>query len=59
MKTILITGSNSDIGMAVAKALSEHPVKLALHYYSNQAKADSLKNWLDEKISATSYLKPT
>ena len=49
MKTILITGSNSDIGIAVAKALSEHPVKLALQYYSNQAKAESLKNWLDEK----------
>lgn len=49
MKTILITGSNSDIGIAVAKALIEHPVKLALHYYSNQAKADSLKNLLDEK----------
>lgn len=49
MKTILITGSNSDIGIAVAKALIEHPVKLALHYHSNQAKADSLKNLLDEK----------
>ncbi len=49
MKTILITGSNSNIGIAVAKALIEHPVKLALQYYSNQAKADSLKNWLNEK----------
>jgi NAD(P)-dependent dehydrogenase (short-subunit alcohol dehydrogenase family) len=49
MKTILITGSNSDIGIAVTKALIEHPVKLALHYYSNQAKADSLKNLLAEK----------
>jgi NAD(P)-dependent dehydrogenase (short-subunit alcohol dehydrogenase family) len=49
MKTILITGSNSDIGLAVAKALAEHPVNLALHYYSDQAKADSLKNGLDEK----------
>ena len=49
MNTILITGSNSDIGIAVAKALIEYPVKLALHYYSNQAKADSLKNLLDEK----------
>ncbi len=53
MKTILITGSNSDIGIAVAKALIEHPVKLALHYYSNQAKADSLKNWLDGKNRIT------
>jgi NAD(P)-dependent dehydrogenase (short-subunit alcohol dehydrogenase family) len=33
MKTILITGSNSDIGIAVAKALIEHPVKLVLRYY--------------------------
>ena len=49
MKTILITGSNSDIGIAVAKALIEHQVKLALHYYSNQAKAESLKDLLDEK----------
>jgi NAD(P)-dependent dehydrogenase (short-subunit alcohol dehydrogenase family) len=49
MKSILITGSTSDTGIAVAKALVEHPVKLALHYYSNQTKADLLKNWLDEK----------
>jgi NAD(P)-dependent dehydrogenase (short-subunit alcohol dehydrogenase family) len=49
MKTILITGSNSDIGIAVAKALSGHSVNLALQYYSNQAKAESLKEWLDKK----------
>jgi hypothetical protein len=40
MKTIIIIGSDSDIGIAAAKALIEHPVKLALHYYSNQAKAE-------------------
>jgi NAD(P)-dependent dehydrogenase (short-subunit alcohol dehydrogenase family) len=49
MKTILITGSNSDIGIAVAKALSNHPLQLALHYYSNQAKVSELQVWLDEK----------
>ncbi len=32
MKTMLITGSNSDVGIAMAKALIEYPVKLALHY---------------------------
>jgi len=57
MKTILITGSNSDIGIAVAKALIEHPVKMALQYYSNQAKADSLKNWLDEKNISSKLFK--
>jgi NAD(P)-dependent dehydrogenase (short-subunit alcohol dehydrogenase family) len=49
MKTILITGSNSDIGIAVAKALSEQPCRLALHYYSNRPKAQELKTWLDNK----------
>ena len=49
MKTILITGSNSDIGIAVAKALAEYPINLALHYYSNHTKAESLKAWLDKK----------
>lgn len=49
MKTILITGSSSDIGIAVAKALAEQPCRLALHYYSNRPKAEALKAWLDEK----------
>lgn len=49
MKTILITGCSSDIGIAVAKALSEQPCKLALHYYSNRSKVEELKAWLDEK----------
>ena len=57
MKTILITGSNSDIGIAVAKALGEHPVNLALQYHSNQAKADALKNWLDEKTISNTLFK--
>jgi NAD(P)-dependent dehydrogenase (short-subunit alcohol dehydrogenase family) len=49
MKTILITGSNSDIGIAVAKALSDRPLQLALQYYSNQVKASELQAWLNEK----------
>jgi NAD(P)-dependent dehydrogenase (short-subunit alcohol dehydrogenase family) len=49
MKTILITGSNSAVGIAVAKALAEQSVKLALQYYSNEAKAQELKVWLDDK----------
>jgi len=53
MKTILITGSNSTVGIAIAKALAEHPVKLALHYFSNRQKATDLQNWLDEKAIST------
>lgn len=49
MKTILITGSNSAVGIAVAKALAEQSVQLALQYYSNRTKAEELKAWLDEK----------
>lgn len=49
MKTLLITGSNSAVGIAVAEALSDHPVRLALHYHSNQTKAEKLKANLDEK----------
>ncbi|MGR9114489.1 MAG: SDR family NAD(P)-dependent oxidoreductase [Gammaproteobacteria bacterium] len=49
MKTILITGSNSAVGIAVAEALAESPVQLALQYHSNHAKAQQLKECLDEK----------
>lgn len=49
MKTILITGSSSTVGIAIAKALAEQPVQLALQYHANQAKADTLKAWLDGK----------
>ncbi|MGZ8227596.1 MAG: SDR family NAD(P)-dependent oxidoreductase [Methylococcaceae bacterium] len=49
MKTIVITGSNSDIGIAVAKALTAQPVQLVLHDYSNREKTETLAVWLDEK----------
>ncbi len=49
MKTVLITGSNSDIGMGVAKALSERDVQLVLQYHSNREKADRLAAWLDDR----------
>ncbi|MGR8933165.1 MAG: SDR family NAD(P)-dependent oxidoreductase [Gammaproteobacteria bacterium] len=49
MKTILITGSSSDIGIAVAKVLAEQPCRLVLHYFSKRSKSEQLKAWLDEK----------
>ncbi|MGZ4960438.1 MAG: SDR family NAD(P)-dependent oxidoreductase [Methylomonas sp.] len=49
MKTILITGSNSAVGIGIAKVLAEQPVQLALQYHSNQSKAQEIKAWLDEK----------
>ncbi|MDD2759945.1 MAG: SDR family NAD(P)-dependent oxidoreductase [Methylomonas sp.] len=49
MKTILITGSNSAVGIAVAKALTTQPVRMALHYHSNQTKALGLEAWLDAR----------
>lgn len=49
MKTILITGSSSTVGIAIAKALAKQPVKLALHYYSNHQKVSGLQSWLNEK----------
>lgn len=52
MKTILITGSNSAVGIAVAKALAQQPVQLALQYYSNQPKAFELEAWLNERAIA-------
>ncbi|MGZ8194922.1 MAG: SDR family NAD(P)-dependent oxidoreductase [Methylosarcina sp.] len=48
MKTILITGSNSDIGMAVARSLTGRKCRLALHYYSHCEKLRSLTDWLTE-----------
>lgn len=50
MKTILITGSNSVVGIGIVKALSAHPVRLALQYHSNDSKAIDLKAWLDDKV---------
>lgn len=56
MKNILITGSNSAVGIAVAKALAATPVNLALHYHSNQEKADQLKAWMnDHGVTAHFY----
>lgn len=49
MTTLLITGSNSAIGIAVAKALARPPLQLALHFHSNRTKAEGLKTWLDGK----------
>ena len=49
MKTALITGCNSSVGIAVVKALAKYPIQLALHYYSNQSKTDALVAWLDDK----------
>lgn len=49
IKTLLITGATSCVGMAVAKALAEQPVQLALQYHANSAKADELKHWLDDR----------
>ncbi|MGR8978669.1 MAG: SDR family NAD(P)-dependent oxidoreductase [Gammaproteobacteria bacterium] len=42
MKTIVITGSNSDIGLAVSRALAEKEAQLVLHYHSNREKAGQL-----------------
>ncbi|MGR9046886.1 MAG: SDR family NAD(P)-dependent oxidoreductase [Gammaproteobacteria bacterium] len=49
MTTILITGSTSAVGLAVAKALARPPVQLALQYHANRTKAEELKALLDEK----------
>ncbi len=47
MKTLLITGSNSDIGMAVARALAGRNCRLGLHYFSHREKLEPLTAWLD------------
>ncbi|WP_024298731.1 SDR family NAD(P)-dependent oxidoreductase [Methylomicrobium lacus] len=55
MKTLLITGSTSGIGMAVCKALAERGAELVLHYHANQEKADALADWLDTKGCVHSF----
>ncbi len=47
MKTVLLTGGNSTIGAAVAHALADRPLQLALHYHSNRTKAEQVKAGLD------------
>jgi NAD(P)-dependent dehydrogenase (short-subunit alcohol dehydrogenase family) len=49
MKTLLITGSTSAIGMAVCRALVERGAELVLHYHANREKADALAAWLDAR----------
>jgi len=49
MKTLLITGSTSAIGIAVSKALAERDARMVLHYHANQEKADALSAWLSAK----------
>jgi NAD(P)-dependent dehydrogenase (short-subunit alcohol dehydrogenase family) len=49
MKTLLITGSTSAIGMAVCQALAERGAGLVLHYHGNRQKVDALAAWLDAR----------
>jgi NAD(P)-dependent dehydrogenase (short-subunit alcohol dehydrogenase family) len=49
MKTLLITGCTSAIGMAVCQALAERGAQLVLHYHANRPKADALAAWLDAR----------
>ena len=46
MKTVLVTGSTSAIGEAVARAFSEEGYFVYLHYRSNEAKAKELSQEL-------------
>jgi len=55
MKTLLITGSTSAIGMAVCKALAERGAELVLHYHANQEKAERLAGWLEAKGCVYSF----
>lgn len=48
MKTVLITGANSEIGAAVALALAGVGRNLALHYFSNRQGAEVL----DQRVRA-------
>ena len=47
MKTIVITGSNSDTGTAVCKTLAEKEVQLVLHYHANKDKAKRLSAFMN------------
>jgi NAD(P)-dependent dehydrogenase (short-subunit alcohol dehydrogenase family) len=55
MKTLLITGSTSAIGMAVCQALAERGAGLVLHYHGNRQKADALAAWLDARVCEYSF----
>lgn len=43
---ILVTGASRGIGRAIAKQLSESGAEVIIHYYTNKAEADRLKNEL-------------
>jgi NAD(P)-dependent dehydrogenase (short-subunit alcohol dehydrogenase family) len=49
MKTLLITGCTSAIGLAVCQALAERGAQLVLHYHANRQKAEALAARLDAK----------
>lgn len=50
-KTVLITGSTSDIGKSIAKAFASHNYDVVLHYHNNEAKAKSIKEELEKNFS--------
>ena len=49
MKTVLVTGSSSGIGKAIAETLSENGFEVVLHYNSNHKGVQELSNYLKSK----------
>jgi len=49
LKTVLVTGSSSGIGKAIAETLSENGFEVVLHYNSNHKGVQELSNYLKSK----------
>ena len=50
-KTVLITGSTSDIGHATARLFASHNYDVVLHYHNYEVKAKSIKEELEKNFS--------
>ncbi|MGR8940705.1 MAG: SDR family NAD(P)-dependent oxidoreductase [Gammaproteobacteria bacterium] len=55
MKTLVVTGSTSGIGMDVSLALADRGAQLVLHYHANRQKADQMAALLDRKGGAYGF----
>lgn len=51
MKTVLITGSTSEIGIAIAKILAKNNINLILHYHTKEDIVNDLKQELESSYN--------
>ena len=59
LKSALITGGSRGIGRGIALKLAQHGVKIAVHYYKNEAAANDTLAKVREHGPVVSLSEPT